>query len=276
LPDVHAGTRQVDAARARALSPLLRPGYAVTALHEPLAHDIDVSALHQGFLRQLAQAGGRLFLDHDVVSLERRGDCWHVATSKGEFAAPVLVNAAGAWADSLARRAGVAPIGLAPCRRTVVLVEAPQTPDIVNAPMTLDIDEQFYFKPDAGLLLLSPGDETPLDPCDVQPDELDVATAIARVEQATLLQVTRIRAKWAGLRSFVTDRTPCVGYDAASPGFFWLAAQGGYGIQTAPAMGQLAAALIQHRAVPDVLLWQGVEPQKLSPSRQSRAPAFAR
>jgi D-arginine dehydrogenase len=265
LPDVAATTRLVDAAEARALSPLLRAGYAAAAVHEPQARDIDVNALHQGYLRQLRAGGGRVITGCAVTSLDTSAGLWRATTDQGVFEAPVIVNAAGAWADRIGAMAGLAPIGLTPCRRTAITVDAPATPGIADSPMTLDIGQQFYFKPDAGKLLLSPADETASEPCDAQPDELDIATVIDRVERATILKVTRVRSKWAGLRSFVADRTPVVGYDPACSGFFWLAGQGGYGIQTAPAMGRLAAALVRCEATPAELVDCGVEPRLLSP-----------
>jgi len=239
LPDVLAGARIVDPAEAGRLSPLLRDGYVGHALFEADARDIDVNALHQGYLRRFRANGGQLRLDSDVHRIERVGDRWRVTTSTGDFLSPIVVNAAGAWADKVGAMAGAAPIGLTPRRRTAVLVEGADGPAVAASAMTIDIDETFYFKPDADLLLLSPADETPVDACDAQPEEMDVALAIDRVEQATTLKVRRVRAKWAGLRSFVEDRGPVVGFDPGLPGFFWLAGQGGYGIQTAPAMGRL-------------------------------------
>jgi D-arginine dehydrogenase len=179
----------------------------------------------------------------------------------------VVINAAGAWADVVAQLAGVNPIGLQPCRRTALIVAAPEGSDSDRWPMVIDIDEQFYFRPDAGALLLSPGDETPSEPCDAQPEEWDVATAVDRVQSATTLEVRRIRRSWAGLRSFAPDRSPVVGFAPDAPGFFWLAGQGGYGIQTAPAMGRLAAALVRGEAVPHDLRELGVDAYDLRPER---------
>ena len=273
LPDVARGTRPVDAAEARLLSPLLRQGYVLQALYEPEARDLEVAALHQGYLRQLRRAGGRVLLEDGVLGLERSGGVWQVRTRNEVIEAPIVINAAGAWAEQVGALAGAAPIGLVPCRRTVALVEPPDLPGLTAAPMTIDIDEQFYFKPDAGLLLLSPADETPMQPCDVQPAELDVAVAIDRVQQATSMQVRRVRSKWAGLRSFVADRTPVVGFDPTCPGLFWLAGQGGYGIQTAPAMGRLAAALVRREPVPQDLLDLGMRQAEIAPDRLDRKPS---
>ncbi|HEY5107700.1 MAG TPA: FAD-dependent oxidoreductase [Caulobacteraceae bacterium] len=269
-PGVSAGARLIDGAEARNRSPLLRPGYAAGGIFEPDARDIDVDALHQGYLRQFRAEGGRLLLDTELRGLDGGGREWLADTSNGTIAATVVVNAAGAWAEQVGAMAGAGAIGLTPRRRTALLVDAPDGPAIAASPATIDIDEQFYFKPDAGLLLLSPADETPSAACDARPDEMDIAIAIDRIETATTLQVRRVRSKWAGLRSFVDDCRPVVGFDARRPGFFWLAGQGGYGIQTAPAMGRLAAALVLRSAIPAELLDFGVDPVAIGPGRLAR------
>jgi D-arginine dehydrogenase len=243
---------------------------------EPESMDLDANAIHQGFLRGLRARGGRVVTDAEVLSLERSGGVWRIRTPGESFAAPVVVNAAGAWADAVARLAGVAPIGLVPKRRTALTFNPPEGLQIDGWPMVVDASEAFYFKPDAGRILLSPADETPCDPCDAQPDELDVAIAVDRLEQATDLQVRRIHSKWAGLRSFVADRTPVAGFDPAAEGFFWLAGQGGYGIQTSPTMGRIAAALASDAPMPPDLVDRGVTEAALSPGRlceRSTAPA---
>jgi D-arginine dehydrogenase len=275
LPDVAAHSRAVDASEARLLCPLLRPGYAASAIHEPFASDVDVHALHQGYLRMARGAGSALIADAAVIGLNFKRGNWVARTKAGDFEAPIVVNAAGAWADGVGEMAGVAPLGIVPYRRTAVLVDPPKDIAIDELPNTIDIEELFYFKPDAGQLFLSPADETPTVPCDAQPDEMDVAVAVDRVQAATTLDVTRIRRKWAGLRSFAPDRSPVIGYDPDASGFFWLAAQGGYGIQTAPAAGQLAAALIREEDVPRDLTGFGVSADALSP-RRFRKPAAPR
>jgi D-arginine dehydrogenase len=178
-----------------------------------------------------------------------------------------VVNAAGAWADEVAALAGAAPIGLSPRRRTAVLLDPPDGQDVSGWPMVVDVDEQFYFKPEAGLVLVSPGDETPAAPGDAQADEWDVAVAVDRYMAATGQAVRRVRKRWAGLRSFVDDRSPVIGFDPDLEGFFWCAALGGYGIQTAPAVAELCAALIEGRQVPRELLDAGVQVQDLDPRR---------
>jgi D-arginine dehydrogenase len=267
LPDVATHSRGVDAAETFRLCPLLRPGCAAAGIHEPFASDVDVHALHQGYLKLARAAGSILITDAPVIRLDRIHKGWIARTPAGIFEAPVVVNAAGAWADELTELAGAAPLGIVPHRRTAVLVDPPRGINIDELPNTIDIEELFYFKPDAGQLFLSPADETPTIPCDAQPDEMDVAIAIDRVQSATTLDVTRVRRKWAGLRSFAPDRSPVIGYDPDIEGFFWLAGQGGYGIQTAPAAGQLAAALIRREDVPVDLKSFGVSSDAVSPLR---------
>lgn len=243
--DLAGSIRRLTREEALRACPVLRPEYVAAAVFEDDAADVDVNELHQGFLRRFKSAGGQLFVNTDVQSLAYRDGTWIVQTRDGEFSAPVLVNAAGAWADTVATKAGATALQIKPRRRTALLAELPAGVSADAWPMVIDIDESFYLKPDAGLLLISPADETPVPPCDVQPEEFDVAVAVDRVEQATTLAITRIRRRWAGLRSFAPDRSPVIGFDGALPGFFWLAGQGGYGIQTAPAAARLAASLLR-------------------------------
>jgi D-arginine dehydrogenase len=187
------------------------------------------------------------------------------------LAAALVVNAAGAWADEIAALAGVRPLGLQPYRRTAVLVDPPQGVTVSHWPMVIDIDEQFYFKPDAGQLLLSPADETAAAPGDVQPDEWDVAVAVDRIQTATTLEIHRLKHRWAGLRTFAPDRTPVVGFSDEAEGFFWVAGQGGYGIQTSPALARVAAAGLRGLPIPDDLERLGIRAADLSPGRFTAA-----
>ena len=267
LPDIAPAIRRLDGAAARVLCPILRDGYVVSAALETASADLDVNGLHQGWLRKLRAYGGRLLVNAEVNTLEHTGSAWKIVTPGHIFQADVVINAAGAWADVLARRAGVREIGLQPRRRTALIVDVPAGMNVDTWPMVIDIDEQFYFKPDAGALLLSPADETPSEPCDAWPDDWDVAVAVDRVQNATTLEVERVRRSWAGLRSFVNDREPVVGFAPDAPGFFWLAGQGGYGIQTAPAMATLAAALVRRMAVPAHLVRFGLDASSVHPAR---------
>lgn len=252
--------------------PALRAEAAACAVYDPDAMDMDVHAIHQGFLRGARAAGARLVCDAGVTRIERADGGWRVQTTAGEFAAPVLVNAAGAWCDELAGLAGVTPVGLVPKRRTAFTFETPPALDSGAWPIVIDADEQFYIKPEAGLLLGSPANEDPVPPQDVQPEELDVAIAVDRIERATTLQVKRVRRQWAGLRSFVADKTPVVGFAPDASGFFWLAGQGGYGIQTAPALGELAAALVRGLPLPAHIAAFGVRAEDLAPARAGLRP----
>jgi D-arginine dehydrogenase len=236
----------IDAVRA--LAPALRPEYAVAAAIEEDAFDMDVAALHQGFLRQHRANGGVLALRHRAGSIERRAGGWDVHTSAGDvFRAPVVVNAAGAWGDEVAGIAGVTPLGLTPCRRTGAIID-PQPWDVERWPLINDVGHTWYVRPEARTrLMVSPAEETPMHAHDVQPDELDIAIAIDRMQQALDIAVTRVERSWAGLRTFTPDRSLAFGWDATAEGFFWCVGQGGYGIQTSPAAGRLVADLVLGR-----------------------------
>ena len=259
--------RRVSPAEASALMPLLRDGYVAGAIHDTSARDIDVHALHQGYLRQFRAAGGRMETGAEILGIERDGASWRIRTSNLEIRADIVVNAAGAWADEIGLMAGANRIGLVPKRRTALIIAAPDGVQIGLWPMVVDVDEEFYLKPDAGRFLISPADETPSAPCDAQPEELDVAICIDRIEKAFDFPVQRVENKWAGLRSFVADKTPVAGFEPGLPGFFWLAGQGGYGIQTAPALSRLAAALVAGKNPPADIIDEGGIPPALSPER---------
>jgi D-arginine dehydrogenase len=240
--------RALDLAQAAALVPPLRRDTVIGAAIEEDAFEIDVAVLHQGFLRQLRAAGGVLALRHRAGEIGRRDGVWMVDTSGGaRFRAGVVVNAAGAWGDAVAGQAGIAPLGLTPCRRTVAIVD-PSPFDVQDWPMIVDPMGRWYARPEARTrLMVSPADETPMPPHDVQPDELDIATGIDRMQQALDLPVRRVERAWAGLRSFVEDGSLAIGWDARAEGFFWCVGQGGYGIQTSPAAGRLVADLVTGR-----------------------------
>lgn len=252
------------------LVPVRDPAWLAAAAIDDSGFDIDVAALIHGYLMQARRAGVQLILDSAGATIHRGSSGWVVAGRFAEVTAPTLVNSTGAWVDQVATSANVRPLGLIPHRRTAVIVPAPEGQSVSQWPMIFEVDEQFYFKPDGGRILLSPANEDPDAPGDAMPDELDVAIAVDRFERATTMQVRRITHRWAGLRTFAADRTPVVGFDAQAPGFFWLGGQGGYGIQTAPALSRLAAALILGRPVPSDILDSGVAPEALSPARFGR------
>jgi len=227
----------------RKLLPQLREEWAQTAIWEPGCADIDVAALHQAYLRGMKRAGGVLMLNARAEKISRGQGVWTVSTPAGDVRAGRIVNAAGAWVDEVAALAGVEPIGAAALRRTIVVTEVrPDAP--ADMPVVMDAGGSLYFKPDAGRLWISPHDETPDVPHDVQPDEMDMAIALDRFEQMCDWPIRRLASKWAGLRIFAPDRLPVLGADPDEPAFFWCAGQGGWGIQTAPAAAAMAAALL--------------------------------
>ncbi|MBV8592205.1 MAG: FAD-binding oxidoreductase [Acetobacteraceae bacterium] len=240
--------RLISIPELRALVPALRPEYAVAAAIEDNAFDMDVAAIHQGFLRQVRAHGGVLITNARTERIERRGGLWQLRTSADLcVSAGILVDAAGAWGDVVAKQAGVRPLGLTPCRRTAAIID-PAPWDVEAWPRVGDVDHTWYVRPEArSKLLVTPADETPMPPHDVQPEEIDIALGIDRMQQALDIPVQRVEHAWAGLRTFTPDRNLAIGWDPAAHGFFWCVGQGGYGIQTSPAAGRLAADLIAGR-----------------------------
>jgi D-arginine dehydrogenase len=235
------------------------------AVWEPSCAYIDVAGLHAAALSRAKRAGAELVLDAGLTAAARAGDSWQLETKAGSFAARILVNAAGAWVDQVAAMAGVAPIGIRPLRRALVQLRVdPPVPD--DAPHVAHIGGDFYFKPESGgRLWLSPHDEVPSEPGDVQPEEIDIAIAIDRLEQVVDWKIERVERSWAGLRSFAPDRLPVYGFDNHVPGFFWCAGQGGFGIQTAPAASLVAASLLLGTAI-DPLIAE-IDRDRYTPAR---------
>ena len=234
------------------LQPLLRRNAVIGGAFEA-GGDLDVHAVLEGYRRRLLARGGRILTGARVTALSGRKGGWTVDTAAGVVQAARIVNAAGAWGDRIAELAGATPLGLVPKRRTALTLDLPDRPVDPAWPMVVDAEERIYFKPEAGRLLVSPADETPSPPCDAQPEELDIAIAIDRLEALTTVKAHRIIQKWAGLRTFLPDKAPAVGPDPEIEGFYWLVGQGGYGIQTAPAMARAAAAMVLDQAVEPVL-----------------------
>lgn len=264
------GVRRLDARETRAMVPVLRADRVAGAVFDPEAMDIDVHSLHYGFLRGLRARGGKTMNDAELLGLGYARGSWTVTTRASTFNAAVIVNAAGAWCDKVAAMAGVEPVGLVPKRRTAFIFDPPPGVAIDGWPIVHDVGETFYFKPDAGKILASPADETPMEPCDVHPDDIDVARAVERIQSAAQIPVVHIMRKWAGLRSFVRDGCPVAGFDPDRSGFFWLAGQGGYGIETSPSMGRLCAGLVGGTGVPADLAELGVSQEAVSPARFAR------
>ena len=261
-------TRRIRPGEALALVPVLRSAGLCGAIIEEAAQDIDVHALHQGYLRGLRRCGGVLRTEAELAGAQRLGDLWVIALADGHTVrARTVVNAAGAWADVVAALCGVRPVGLEPRRRRAFIFAAPEGVDCTGWPAVVGIDESFYFKPDAARLLGSPANADPVPPHDVVPEELDIALGIHRIQEATTLVIRRPHHAWAGLRSFVRDGEFVLGWDDARDRFFWLAAQGGYGIQTAAAAAELAAALLRGEPLPDRSARHGANPAVLAPSR---------
>ncbi|OGA96047.1 MAG: FAD-dependent oxidoreductase [Burkholderiales bacterium RIFCSPHIGHO2_12_FULL_61_11] len=262
------GLQVLDARATLALAPCLRSEIVHGALYDPGAQDIDVHALHQGFLRGLRQRGGELRTSATLIQARHDTQGWALQFADGQtLQARSVVNAAGAWADELAGLFAASPIGLVPHRRSAFTFKPPEGVDSSGWPAVIGVDESYYFKPDAGQLLGSPANADPTAAHDVVPEELDIAMGIHQIESVSTLRIRRPTSTWAGLRSFVPDGEMVIGWDDACPGFFWLAAQGGYGIQSAAGASALADALLRHVALPAELTQHGVEATALSPAR---------
>ena len=255
VPDV----RLVGADEARGLNPVLAPGYVELAMLEPRAMEIDVHAVHQGYLRGMRRRKGDIHTSAKVAGASYRDGVWTLTDAHGErFQAPVVVNAAGAWADKVAALAGVSPVGIMPLRRTIFMLAAADGLDTSLLPLTGDIDGTWYIKPEGRQFLCSPADEVLQPPSDAKPDEVQIARALDAINTATTLNSRHVRSAWAGLRNFVPDRVPVVGFDPLAESFFWFAGQGGYGIQTAPAMARAGAALIRGDEFPEDIRQRGL------------------
>lgn len=250
---------RVDRAGARELVPSLADGpTAAGGVHEPGAMTIDVAALLDGYLRAFRAAGGDLRLSAEVARCTRTAGSggWRVEAGPHRLTAPLVVNAAGAWADAVAAGAGLSALGLQPMRRTAALVAAPD--EVAAWPMVMDVAGRWYAEPETGGLLISPADETPMEPGDPRPEELDVALAIDLVNDALGLELRSVRRAWAGLRTFTPDRVPVAGPHPDDPSFVWLVGQGGSGIKTSPAL-----AAVVH----DLVVGGRDVPHDLSPAR---------
>ncbi|MBF0277357.1 MAG: FAD-binding oxidoreductase [SAR324 cluster bacterium] len=250
------------------LVPALESGNVTAGLYDSNTWDIDVNELHGGFLRSVKKKGGILLTETKVLDLKPLENGWLVKTNQGEYSCQTLVNAAGAWSDELAALAGCRKLGLIPKKRNAFLFNSsPEVYETEEWPFTVDISEQFYFKPDSGKLLASPADESPAIPHDARPDDLGIAMGVERLEGATSLKIRHISHKWAGLRSFFPDSVPVVGFDPNVEHFFWLAGQGGIGMLTSPAMAACCASLIREGELPGRMIEAGLSKEDLSPCR---------
>jgi len=264
-----AGAEMIEVTLDEAVErcPILRNDYVAEAVLEPSALHIDVAGLLESYLRGFRRRGGIVGTKAEVTSLDRVGESWEVNAGGRTYHGAIVVNAAGAWCDVLGSLAGAKPLGLQPLRRTAITFDGPAGSDIRTWPLVIDADEDFYFKPEGAQLLASPCDETPSEPCDTIPEDYDVALAADYVQRATTLKLQHIRRRWAGLRSFVPDRSPVIGMDPDREGFFWLAGQGGFGIMTSPGASRTAAELIVNGSLPEDLEALGLTAAMLSPDR---------
>lgn len=266
-----AGMREILISQAqRRLSPLNTDIYE-RALVDDETCDIDVDVLLQAHLKNFRQKDGTLHCRCRVENIARQTDRWQVSGGGRTFTAPIVVNAAGAWADDIATMAGVTRCGLQPKRRSAALIDVSDKWDITNWPLTVGAGDTFYFRPIGTKLMISPADQTPLDPHDAWADDMAIAQAMELFMEATGYEVTHVEHTWAGLRTFVEDGNPIIGFEPSADGFFWLAGQGGYGIQTSPAISQLATALIQGKKIPAAINSEfeklAVEMNTISPDR---------
>lgn len=259
---------RVGPVEAMALMPVLKPEACHAALVDHGSLKLDTNAMLQAHAASLKAAGGTLVTGARVSVIAREGAGWRVETTAGSFAAPILVNAAGAWADEIARMAGVTPVGIEPRRRTVISFAAPEGEDVSHWPFTKTVGEGFYLLPEGrGQLLASSMDQTPSEPCDAAAEELDKAIAADRVEQASTLAIRRISHSWAGLRSFAPDELPVIGHAAHAAGFVWVAGQGGAGFQTSPALSRIAAAAALDLPFPNDCAEAGLSFATFAPAR---------
>jgi len=253
--------------QARERVSALRDGYVAAAAFEPGVRDIDVEGLFRGFIARARALGVQLHRGARWQSPRWHDGVWRLQLEASEIRGRVIINAAGAWADEVARQFGAAPLGLAVLRRSAAIIDAPPGTDVATWPAIFDAEDQFYLKPDAGRLLISPADEEPVAPGDAYAEDVAIAVAVERIQAALDLDVRRVHRSWAGLRTFAPDRDPVIGYDGSVPGFFWCAGQGGYGIQTAFAFSRAAAALARGESLPRALTDEGLTAAGLSPAR---------
>lgn len=265
-------------ADARSLCPVIKPEEFALALHEPDCRDVDTHELLSGYARGLRACDGILVTDARVTTLDKKGRYWEAATPRGRFRAPSVVNAAGAWVREIAAMAGLPDRNVTPFRRTALTFDPPPASDASLWPMVFDVGETFYFKPESGRVMASPADREPSAPCDAQADEIEVAMAIDRIHAFTTMQVTRIRHRWGGLRTFAPDQAPVIGADPADESFVWLAGQGGNGVMAGPAAARLAASIAAGETMPSDVEELGIDLDDISPARDcvSRGGTYVR
>ena len=265
--ETSAVIREISKKEALAIVPALKSQYLSRALHEPYSKVMDVDLIHQGYARGAKNNKAEVIFNQEVISIKKNKSNWEVKTKTNNFVSPIIINAAGAWCDEIGILANCKPLGIKPKRRTVIIFKNTENYEIKEWPVVIDIEDNFYFKPEAGDFLASPADETDSPPCDAQPEEIDIALTVDRIQTATKLKIQNVKHKWAGLRSFYSDRTPIVGEDQKNSGFFWLAGQGGYGIQTSPSISKIIEHLITGQKWPSKLEELMITEETLSPKR---------
>ena len=261
------GLKEITEAEALTVFPVLRPGYAKRIFKDNGTGDLDVDLIHRGYLKMFRAAGGIVALSSGVSGLERKNGAWIISLPDRKISAAIVVNTAGAWGDVVGKMAGAKPVGLVPKRRSIAVVPPPPGMATDHWPMVTDVGETWYSKPQSGKLLVSSADATPVEPHDAYADDMAIAEGIERMMNATTIDVERVEHTWGGLRSFVDDKVAVAGFDPVVQNFFWLVGQGGYGIQTSPALSETAAALLLGEAIPQRILDFGLNPAALSPQR---------
>ena len=267
LLGLSAGLEEISQSAAKQHFPILRDGYAKRCFLDPQTGDIDVDLLHRGYLKLYKANGGTLVLNAKVSDIEHKDGAWRIATKAGNFNAAIIVNAAGAWGDEVAEKAGVARVGLIPKRRSIGIIPIDGYPGFEAWPMVTDVGETWYAKPQSGKLMVSSADATPVEPHDAYGDDMAIAEGIERLMNATILEVERLDHNWGGLRTFAPDGNPVIGFDQHAEGFFWLVGQGGYGIQSCPALSIAAAKMIRGGTISQELVDLGLNPDHITPAR---------
>ena len=247
--------------------PVFRDGYAWRGFLDHSTGDLDVDLIHRGYLKLFKARGGEIILSCPAQKILRQNGCWFVRTSKGEFTAKNLINAAGAWGDEIAKLAGISPVGLVPKRRSIGVVPIEGYPEFMSWPFVVDAAETWYCKPQSGKMIVSSADATPVEPHDAYADDMAIAEGIERMMEASTIEVTRLEHSWGGLRTFAPDGSPVIGFDPSTEGFFWLVGQGGYGILSAPALSRTAAAMALHQPPPDDVVVHGLDLNDILPNR---------
>jgi D-arginine dehydrogenase len=258
---------EISTAQALTFFPILKPDYAKRSFLDAQTADIDVDLLHRGYLKLFRARGGTTVLKAPLQSTVRKASLWSVQCGTAEFTATTIINASGAWGDEVARNCGAKTLGLQPKRRSIGVVPMPADVDFLNWPMVIDVGETWYAKPQSGKLMISSADATNVDPHDAYADDMAIAEGVDRLMAATTLNVERLDHSWAGLRTFAPDGNPVIGFDPSTDGFFWLVGQGGYGIQSCPALSTTAAAMALQKPIPNDIISLGLNPDHILPDR---------